>query len=407
MFPPLFAPLIVWLLVPVQVAVADIDSFPQFPLSVLLNETATTDDPSWLKKYGSQIDQAFSGPLSFSHIPYRRCLENASAQFDIAILGMPFDTGVTYRSGARFGPYAIRSGSRRQREARGYTLSWGTDPYHQGFTILDCGDIPISPFDNALAIDQIQVAYSTLLRRSMIAEPSRMPVVWPLGYDRATHPRIISLGGDHTIVLPILRSLNKVYGPVSVIHFDAHLDTWVTYPGQSTPQSRVTHGTFFSLAWEEGLIASNSVHAGIRCKLGEGDLENDQVVGFQVISTDDIDDLGVSEIIRLIRKRIGQSPVYLRQVPSRLDIDVLDPGLAPATGTPEAGGWTTRELKRIIRGLAGLNFVGADIVEVSPAYDNAEITGIAAADLVHDFLSLFLSTFPPMIHTQRSVSNPR
>jgi len=119
------------------------------------------------------------------------------------------------------------------------------------------------------------------------------------------------------------------------------------------------------------------------------DIEHDESVGFQLISTDDIDDLGVPEIIRRIRRRVGNNPVYLS-----LDIDVIDPGLAPATGTPEAGGWTVREVKRIIRGLAGLNFVGADIVEVAPAYDHAEITGIAAADLVHDFLSMFLSEGP-------------
>jgi len=123
---------------------------------------------------------------------------------------------------------------------------------------------------------------------------------------------------------------------------------------------------------------------------GEEDLENDEATGFQIITGDDIDDFGIPEIVRRIRTRIGSSPVYLS-----LDIDVIDPGLAPATGTPEAGGWTTREVKRILRGLGGLNFVGADIVEVSPAYDNAEVTGIAAADLVHDFLSMFLSDRPP------------
>jgi len=208
--------------------------------------------------------------------------------------------------------------------------------------------------------------------------------------DDAEHPRIISLGGDHTIVLPILRSLKKIYGPISVIHFDAHLDTWRPegrYPFQSTEQSRVTHGTFFYLAWEEGLLSNHSIHAGIRCKFRAAeDLDNDRTVGFQLISTDDIDDLGIPEIIRRIKHRVGNTPVYLS-----LDIDVIDPGLAPATGTPEAGGWTTRELKRIIRGLVGLNFVGADIVEVAPAYDNAEITGIAAADFVHEILSLFLA----------------
>jgi len=120
------------------------------------------------------------------------------------------------------------------------------------------------------------------------------------------------------------------------------------------------------------------------------DIEHDESIGFQLITTDDIDDLGIPEIIKRIRQRVGENPVYLS-----FDIDVIDPALAPATGTPEAGGWTVREVKRIIRGLAGLNFVGADIVEVAPAYDHAEITGIAAADIVHDFLSLFMSGAPP------------
>ncbi|KAH9944277.1 Arginase/deacetylase [Epithele typhae] len=352
---------------------------------------------TWLEKYGPQIDQAFSGPLSFSHLPYARCLEDENAGFDIALLGMPFDTAVTYRPGARFGPYAIRSGSRRQRETRGYTLSWKNNPYELGSRIMDCGDVPVNPFDNALAVDQMEVAYSTLLDRAPTSSDVSgvASVTQRFSKDGKAHPRIVSLGGDHTIVLPILRSLNKVYGPVSVIHFDAHLDTWPAYPGPGSEQSRVTHGTFFYLAKEEGLMTNTSIHAGIRCKLaGMADLENDEETGFQLISTDDIDDYGVAAIIKRIRERIGDSPVYLS-----LDIDVIDPGLAPATGTPEAGGWTTREVKRIIRGLAGLNFVGADIVEVSPAYDNAEITGIAAADIVHDFLSMLLSTEPPTAHS--------
>ncbi|KJA28491.1 hypothetical protein HYPSUDRAFT_128943 [Hypholoma sublateritium FD-334 SS-4] len=354
--------------------------------------------PTWSEKYGAQIDSTFSGPLSFSHLPYSRCLDNADTNFDIAILGLPFDTTTSYRPGARFGPFAIRSGSRRQRDARGYTLSWAHDPFAEGQKLIDCGDVPVSAVDNALAIDQMEVAYSSLLARPA-ARGTDQPVTSLLARDGLEHPRIISLGGDHTIVLPILRSLNKVYGPISVIHFDAHLDTWAAYPGQSTDQSRITHGTFFYIAQEEGLLGNNSIHGGIRCKLaGLSDLENDAEVGFQVISTDDIDDLGVPAIIRKIRNRIGNSPVYLS-----LDIDVIDPGLAPATGTPEAGGWTTRELKRIIRGLAGLNFVGADIVEVAPAYDNAEITGIAAADFVHDFMSMLLTKAPPTKPGHRSV----
>ncbi|PCH34024.1 Arginase/deacetylase [Wolfiporia cocos MD-104 SS10] len=373
----------------------------QVPLDDFARSSDTLDSgfdgDAWLNKYGKQADQVFSGPLAFSHLPYSLCLEDTTAGFDIALLGMPFDTGVTYRPGARFGPYAIRSGSRRQRETRGYTLAWKVNPYELGSKIIDCGDVPVSPFDNALAVDQMEVAYSSLLARPVIGRELNAPSLATSKFakDGKEHPRIITLGGDHTIVLPILRALHKVYGPVSVIHFDAHLDTWASYPGQSTEQSRVTHGTFFYLAQEEGLMTNTSIHAGIRCKLaGIGDLENDKAVGFQLISTDDIDDLGVAEIIKRIRARIGDSPVYLS-----LDIDVIDPGLAPATGTPEAGGWTTREVKRIIRGLAGLNFVGADIVEVAPAYDNAEITAIAAADIVHDFLSMFLTQEPPKAPT--------
>ncbi|KAJ7157163.1 arginase deacetylase [Mycena filopes] len=360
---------------PTQFPLTEVDAAPQ----------------TWLEKYGKQIDQPFSGPLAFSHLPYTRCLENEDELFDIAILGIPFDTGVSYRPGARFGPYAIRSGSRRQREARGYTMSWGNNPYDHGAKIVDCGDIPVNPFDNALAVDQMEVAYSTLLSRPTVAKSSLTQKLAKGKAKGVNHPRIVSLGGDHTIVLPILRSLHKIYGPISVIHFDAHLDTWPGYAGGITEQSKVTHGTFFHLAQQEGLMTNTSIHAGIRCKLGGvEDLENDESVGFQLISTDDIDDLGISEIIRRIRYRVGTSPVYLS-----LDIDVIDPGIAPATGTPEAGGWTTRELKRIIRGLAGLNFVGADLVEVSPSYDVAEVTAIAAADLVHDFLSMFLSEEPP------------
>ncbi|KAI0669775.1 Arginase/deacetylase [Trametes maxima] len=381
------------------------DSREQAPLVDVKDFTKSGNGrtPTWSEKYGKQIDQPFSGPLSFSHLPYSRCLEDEGAEFDVAVLGMPFDTAVTYRPGARFGPYAIRSGSRRQRETRGYTLSWRNNPYELGSKIVDCGDVPVTPFDNALAVDQMEVAYSTLLARTIASDESGSTSVSKrFAKDGKEHPRIVTLGGDHTIVLPILRSLNKVYGPVSVIHFDAHLDTWPAYPGTSTDQSRVTHGTFFYLANEEGLMTNTSIHAGIRCKLaGVADLENDASVGFQLISTDDIDDHGIAAIIKRIRDRIGDSPVYLS-----LDIDVIDPGLAPATGTPEAGGWTMREVKRIIRGLAGLNFVGADIVEVSPAYDNAEITGIAAADIVHDFLSMLLSSEPPTPHSMWGPRRP-
>ncbi|KAJ7678481.1 Arginase/deacetylase [Mycena rosella] len=365
----------------------------QSDLDRLVDVVDVSAEP-WTSKYGAQIDLGYTGPLSFSHLPYTRCLDDGAARFDIGILGMPFDTSTSYRPGARFGPFAIRSGSRRQ-SARGYTLTWGTSPYDLGASFLDCGDIPLSATDNTKAIDQMEAAYSTLLARPVrggisSAYKSRTAA---FASDGKEHPRLITLGGDHTIVLPILRSLNKVYGPVSVIHFDAHLDTWAPPPG-AKGQERITHGSFFSIAADEHLMTNTSIHAGIRCKMtGPQDIEHDDTVGFQVISTDDIDDYGIDRVIKKIRQRIGDSLVYLS-----LDIDVVDPGLAPATGTPEAGGWTTREVKRILRGLSGLNFVGADIVEVAPAYDNADITGIAAADIVHDFMAMLQLDSPPLPH---------
>ncbi|KAJ7757544.1 Arginase/deacetylase [Mycena metata] len=314
---------------------------------------------TWLEKYGRQIDQPFSGPLAFSHLPYTRCLENEEELFDIAILGIPFDTGKLLLVPSLLSnliPFQAYHTVQGKFPTNIRTIS-STCVFAP--KLLTVATFQVNPFDNALAVDQMEVAYSTL----------PLTLTQKLAKGGVNHPRIVSLGGDHTIVW--------TYGPISVIHFDAHL-------------SKVTHGTFFHLAQQEGLMTNTSIHAGIRCKLGVEDLDNDESVGFQLISTDDIDDLGVSEIIRRIRHRVGTSPVYLS-----LDIDVIDPGIAPAS---KAGGWTTRELKRIIRGLAGLNFVGADLVEVSPAYDVAEVTAIAAADLVHDFLSMFLSEEPPHSH---------
>ncbi|KAJ6591562.1 Arginase/deacetylase [Mycena vulgaris] len=363
----------------------------QQPMGIDVVDVAT--EP-WTSQFGAQVDLGYTGPLSFSHLPYSRCLDDGAARFDIGLLGMPFDTTTSYRPGARFGPFAIRAGSRRQGTDRA-TLAWGTSPGELGAGLLDCGDVPVSGYDNAKAIDQMEVAYSTLLARPVqggatAAYKSRTAA---FALDGKEHPRLVALGGDHTIVLPILRSLNKVYGPVSVIHFDAHLDTWAPRPG-TVGQERINHGSFFSIAAEEGLMTNTSIHAGIRCQMfGAQDIEHDDSVGFQVISTDDIDDYGIVNVIKKIRQRIGSSPVYLS-----LDIDVVDPGLAPATGTPEPGGWTTREVKRILRGLAGLNFVGADIVEVAPAYDNADITGIAAADIVYDFLAMLQLDTPPLPH---------
>ncbi|KAJ7814021.1 hypothetical protein B0H14DRAFT_3090216 [Mycena olivaceomarginata] len=262
----------------------------QQPMGMDVVDVAT--EP-WTSKYGALMDLGYTGPLlSFSHLPYTRCLEDGSAHFDIGLIG------------ARFGPFAIRSGSRRQGTDRG-TLAWGTSPGELGAALLDCGD----------AINQMEAAYSTLLGRPVQGGTiaAYKPSTAAFALDGIEHPRLVTLGGDYTI-------------------------------------ERVTHGSFFAIAAEEGLLTNTSVHTSIRCT-----------------------------------QRIGNNPVYLS-----LNIDVVDPGLAPASG------WTIREVKRILRGLSGLNFVGADIIEVAPAYDNGftsqpgwlDITGIAAADIVYKSLAM-------------------
>ena len=190
---------------------------------------------------------------------------------------------------------------------------------------------------------------------------------------------VLTLGGDHTVALPMLRALSAVHGPVAVVHFDAHLDTWDTYFGAA-----YTHGTPFRRASEEGLLdRTGCLHVGIRGPLYTGgDLSQDTELGFQVISAPDVDHLGVTGMVERIHQRVGDRPVYVS-----VDIDVLDPAHAPGTGTPEAGGLSSRELLATLRSFARLNLVGADIVEVAPAYDHAQITGIAAAHVGYELLS--------------------
>ena len=294
----------------------------------------------------------FAGHATFARLPR---IEDVP-DFDVAVVGVPFDSGVTYRPGARFGPSYVRQGSRLLRP---YNPALDVQPF-RGRQVVDAGDIAVNPFDIEEAIGQVQAGLHELV-----------------GAGR----RVVTIGGDHTIALPALRVMNEVHGPVALVHFDAHLDTWDTYFG-----APYTHGTPFRRAWEENLLlADHAMHVGIRGSLySDNDLADDESFGFAIVHCRDMDRLGVDAVVERIRDRVGDAPVYVS-----IDIDVLDPAHAPGTGTPEIGGLTSRELLGIVRGFDGANVVGADIVEVAPPYDHAEITSIAAANLAYEFLSLF------------------
>jgi agmatinase len=196
----------------------------------------------------------------------------------------------------------------------------------------------------------------------------------------ATGARLMTLGGDHTIALPLLRAAARVHGPVALLHFDAHLDTWDTYFG-----AEYTHGTPFRRAVEEGILDTSALsHVGIRGPLyGRKDLDDDEKMGFGIVTSADVMRRGVDEVAQQLRERIGDRPLYIS-----IDIDCLDPAHAPGTGTPEAGGMTSRELLEILRGLAGCHLVSADVVEVAPAYDHAEMTAVAASHTAYELTTL-------------------
>ncbi|MCZ3388094.1 MAG: agmatinase [Actinomycetia bacterium] len=300
----------------------------------------------------ARVVPRFAGPDTFARLPRLSDVERAS----VAVLGVPFDSGVSYRPGARFGPGGIRAGSKLLRP---YHPFLNVEPWtvHQ---VADAGDVAADPFDIRDAVAQVERAASELLT---VAD------------------HLVVIGGDHTIALPLLRATAARHGPVSLVHFDAHLDTWDTYFGMP-----YTHGTPFRRAVEEGLLElGTSAHVGTRGPLySTGDLEQDRDLGFATVTTIDIARQGVDAAIDRVLDRVRDRPIYVS-----IDIDVLDPAHAPGTGTPEPGGITTRELQMILRGLVGANLVGADVVEVAPAYDHAELTTIAAANVAYELLGLF------------------
>ncbi|KAI1085245.1 Arginase/deacetylase [Whalleya microplaca] len=335
---------------------------------------------------GTQADSVFSGISTFGRLPYQPCLSNQDVEYDLAFIGAPFDTGTSYRPGARFGPSGIRQGSRRLNLYGGYNVPLDTNPFNGWAKVLDCGDIPVTSFDNTWALKQIEEGHYNILSRAPKTD-AKKPGPSKRG---KTLPRVITLGGDHTITLPLLRSLNRAYGPVTVIHFDRRPKV---FGGSPSEVASINHGTYFYHAAQEGLLANDTnVHAGIRTTLsGPSDYENDGYCGFEIVEAREIDVIGIEGVTRKILDRVGTAnPVYLS-----LDIDTLDPAFAPATGTPETGGWSTRELRTIIRGLESVNLIGADVVEVAPAYDtNAEHTTMAAADALYEIMSIMLKKGP-------------
>ncbi|KAG2166467.1 hypothetical protein VTO58DRAFT_111190 [Aureobasidium pullulans] len=340
---------------------------------------------------GTQADSVFSGISTFGRIEYSPCLASDARKYDIAFIGAPFDTGTSYRPGARFGPSGIRQGSRRLNLYGGFNVPLQANPFNSWATVIDCGDIPVTSYDNEWALKQIEEGHNSILMR----EPATNAHMTGPSKHSKTLPRVITLGGDHTITLPLLRSMNKAYGPITVIHFDSHLDTWKpkVFGGAPSKTASINHGTYFYHAAMEGLLRNDTnIHAGIRTTLsGMSDYENDGYCGFEIVEAREIDTIGMDGIIKKIHDRVGHdNPVYLS-----IDIDSLDPAFAPGTGTPETGGWTTRELRTIIRGLEGIHLVAADVVEVAPAYDtNAELTTMAAADVLYEVMTLMVKDGP-------------
>ena len=293
----------------------------------------------------------FTGIRTFARLPHIRTLEDV----DLAVVGSPFDTGVSFRAGGRFGPSAIRAASVL---IRGHNPVLGVNPF-EVLSCVDYGDIPIIP-------GYIERSYEVIERElAPVVEAGVIPLL---------------LGGDHSVTLPHLRATRSV-GPVAVIMFDSHTDAWDSFFGE-----KYNHGTWMRRAIEEGLVdVDHSIEVGLRGTVyGPEDwtvLSSE--LGLDYLSTVDVLGQGVAATIDRIRKRVGDRPAFIS-----FDIDVVDPAFAPGTGTPEVGGPSSAQALEIVRGLRGIDFVGFDVVEVIPAYDSAEQTSLLAAHLGFEMMSL-------------------
>lgn len=272
---------------------------------------------------------------------------------DACFVGLPFDLGTSNRGGARLGPRAIRAESVLLRP---YNMATRAAPF-DSLQVADLGDIATNPFNLLDSLDRIEQAYHQILAAGCL----------PIG-----------LGGDHTVVLPILRAMHRRHGPVALIHVDAHADVNDTMFGE-----KIAHGTPFRRAVEEGLLQCDRVtQIGLR---GTGYAAEDfdwcREQGFRVVQVEDTWGQSLASLMGEVRARVGDAPVYLT-----FDIDGIDPAFAPGTGTPEVAGLTVPQALEIIRGCRGLNLVGADLVEVSPPYDHAGLTALLGANLAYEML---------------------
>jgi agmatinase len=299
----------------------------------------------------SMASPRFTGPSTFARLPYVRTLEDV----DVAVVGVPFDTGVTYRVGGRFGPNAVRAASVMLRP---YNPNLDVKPFDV-LSCVDYGDVAIVPGYTERSYAAIEVAVAPIVEAAVVP---------------------LLIGGDHACTLPHLRA-TRSRGPVAVIDFDSHTDAWDSYFGE-----RFNHGTWMRRAIEEGLVdVDHSIEVGLRGSLYDAadwtSLRTE--LGLDYVTTEDIFGLGAEAVAQRIRERVGDRPAFIS-----FDIDVVDPAHAPGTGTPEAGGPSAREMLAILRGLTGIDFVGFDVVEVIPAYDPAGQTATLAANLAYEMLSL-------------------
>ncbi|KAH7303407.1 agmatinase [Stachybotrys elegans] len=325
-------------------------------------------------------DVPMPGIATFAHLNWTDCMDmKSNGEFDIGIVGMPFDLGVSYRPGQRFGPAAARAVAQRMGPFISYSMAHDMmNPFRDWATVVDCGDISNSLFDKYEAVQELGQGLSRMAtRKAKTAQKS-------------DNVRLITLGGDHTITLPSLRGLHDIWGPMAVIHFDAHIDTWnpKQWGGGINKYDEITHGTLLHFAHEEGLLKNGSnIHVGLRALLFDQkeDLRHDMECGFEYIMATDMDTAGVEVIVDRIAERVGDAHTYVT-----IDVDVLDAAFAPATRCTEIGGWTTPELVAVLRGLSrrGVKIVGADIAELSPIYDNAaQTTATTVARLAFDILA--------------------